>query len=256
MQKQRRGAFTLIELLVVIAIIAILAAILFPVFAQAREKARTASCLSNTKQIMTAVKMYVQDYDEQSFYYMWYRRTDLPGQPWTTYMELVNPYIKNQQIWICPSGKRADPFGCGGGAVVSSHYVWPGWLRYTYWNWFGTIMFAGYPAPNGGCAAAWESCVSTEFASSPAESAYFVEGFFSCYPDPNKNLQFGSACTIGFATAGNYDYYRHNQGQNVGFCDGHAKWVKDTNYMQNSSVKHLYAGSYYPQSPFMRVGDP
>src|SRR5436305_5829833 len=63
MRKQNR-AFTLIELLVVIAIIAILAAILFPVFAQAREKARSISCLSNTKQLGLAVMMYVQDYDE------------------------------------------------------------------------------------------------------------------------------------------------------------------------------------------------
>src|SRR5215510_8297848 len=61
---KRKGGFTLIELLVVIAIIAILAAILFPVFAQAREKARAISCLSNTKQLATAGLMYVQDYDE------------------------------------------------------------------------------------------------------------------------------------------------------------------------------------------------
>ncbi|HLK57126.1 MAG TPA: prepilin-type N-terminal cleavage/methylation domain-containing protein, partial [Chthonomonadaceae bacterium] len=65
MFRSTRYAFTLIELLVVIAIIAILAAILFPVFAQAREKARQTSCLSNMKQIGTSVYMYVQDYDEQ-----------------------------------------------------------------------------------------------------------------------------------------------------------------------------------------------
>src|SRR6476620_9900153 len=62
-----RSAFTLIELLVVIAIIAILAAILFPVFAQAREKARQTSCLSNTKQISLGILMYLQDYDERFF---------------------------------------------------------------------------------------------------------------------------------------------------------------------------------------------
>src|SRR5690348_13685049 len=68
---RRSSAFTLIELLVVIAIIAILAAILFPVFAQAREKARSTSCLSNEKQIDTAAQMYVQDYDEHIFVGDW-----------------------------------------------------------------------------------------------------------------------------------------------------------------------------------------
>jgi prepilin-type N-terminal cleavage/methylation domain-containing protein/prepilin-type processing-associated H-X9-DG protein len=114
-----RSGFTLIELLVVIAIIAILAAILFPVFAQAREKARQATCQSNLKQIATAMIMYNQDYDER-----------MP--PWTNgpcngasfnfgnmYYSLVNPYIKNgltatsatggdlNGVWMCPSTKPA-----------------------------------------------------------------------------------------------------------------------------------------------------
>ena len=94
----RRTGFTLIELLVVIAIIAILAAILFPVFARAREKARQSSCLSNTKQIGLAILQYVQDYDEKFFAY----RMDSGG---VYYWDIVTaPYMKNTQILRCPSG--------------------------------------------------------------------------------------------------------------------------------------------------------
>jgi prepilin-type N-terminal cleavage/methylation domain-containing protein/prepilin-type processing-associated H-X9-DG protein len=109
-----RSGFTLIELLVVIAIIAILAAILFPVFAQAREKARQATCSSNLKQIGTAFSMYKQDYDERLP-----DRRDLkssfPGGylPWTSWPTsdpraawaavVMEPYVKSNALWTCPS---------------------------------------------------------------------------------------------------------------------------------------------------------
>ncbi|MCW3100343.1 MAG: prepilin-type N-terminal cleavage/methylation domain [Chthonomonadaceae bacterium] len=102
----RRSGFTLIELLVVIAIIAILAAILFPVFAQAREKARQTSCLSNFKQGALGIMMYTQDYDE-TMVMADSGGIGLPGwgfgRPDYVWPELIQPYIKNWQIFRCPS---------------------------------------------------------------------------------------------------------------------------------------------------------
>jgi prepilin-type N-terminal cleavage/methylation domain-containing protein/prepilin-type processing-associated H-X9-DG protein len=104
--------FTLIELLVVIAIIAILAAILFPVFAQAREKARAISCISNLKQIGTALMMYTQDYDEAFPSVIANSTQDggcAPNLEWYAlgggWVTLANPYIKNGQIYRCPSAE-------------------------------------------------------------------------------------------------------------------------------------------------------
>lgn len=97
-----RNGFTLIELLMVIAIIAILAAILFPVFAQARESARRSQCISNTKQATTAVVMYVQDYDETFPILV----EDDAGNTLYGVEDLVQPYIKNRNIFNCPD--RSD----------------------------------------------------------------------------------------------------------------------------------------------------
>jgi prepilin-type N-terminal cleavage/methylation domain-containing protein len=111
MPSARKPAFTLIELLVVIAIIAILAAILFPVFAQARESARQTTCLSNCKQIGLGVAMYLQDYD--NMYPV--QRTDAmtvmaAGGKEMTYYDALMPYIKNGQVWIDPSGQPSAPY--------------------------------------------------------------------------------------------------------------------------------------------------
>ena len=115
-----RRAFTLIELLVVIAIIAILAAILFPVFAQAREKARQTSCLSNLKQLGLGLNMYAQDYDGTLSQTSWELGSFKAKVHWSY---LVQPYIKNQQIFVCPSDTHpVTPLNrlCGPGDVIGS----------------------------------------------------------------------------------------------------------------------------------------
>ena len=112
MYRTRSAAFTLIELLVVIAIIAILAAILFPVFAQARDKARSAACLSNVKQLGLGIAMYTQDHDEfmpYNYAYTW------PGQKELYYwQDLCRPYVKNETVYSCPS---ASPHTMPSGAT-------------------------------------------------------------------------------------------------------------------------------------------
>ena len=96
-----RKGFTLIELLVVIAIIAILAAILFPVFARAREKARQATCQSNFKQLGLAWAMYMSDYDQRTPSISFWAQTSA----------LLMPYIKNTQVYLCPSHDNGNAFG-------------------------------------------------------------------------------------------------------------------------------------------------
>src|SRR4051794_98334 len=108
----RRHGFTLIELLVVIAVIAIIAGILFPVLAQARESARQSTCLSNMRQIGMAMMMYVHDYDEALLPFL--SKTGQPRQPTSTdpflrwanillWPQLLQPYIRNYQVFYCPS---------------------------------------------------------------------------------------------------------------------------------------------------------
>lgn len=135
MKSFKRNGFTLIELLVVIAIIAILAAILFPVFAQAREKARQASCMSNIKQIGTAVYMYNQDYDELMPRFRTSTWEDAKVDPdgvrrnRLAVLGLVQPYIKNWQAMKCPN--MPDAVGGAGsiwiGANPSNMSIWPGY---------------------------------------------------------------------------------------------------------------------------------
>ncbi len=188
--KARKG-FTLIELLVVIAIIAILAAILFPVFARAREKARQSSCSSNLKQIGIGVHMYAQDYDERLP-----NAAILSGAAIYTFNEVLDPYIKNTQIWQCPSKQGSVTLSGLGKANVS------------YSVDVGTAMPSGSYRLFGAPPAGTFSCTLGQILA-PAEQA-------------------GACDAIGdvpltFALTVNEDP-RHNDGCNYMFMDGHVKW--------------------------------
>jgi prepilin-type N-terminal cleavage/methylation domain-containing protein/prepilin-type processing-associated H-X9-DG protein len=235
-----RNGFTLIELLVVIAIIAILAAILFPVFAQAREKARAISCLSNLKQIGNAFMMYVQDYDEK---FPPPVAGDIGSDPtcllvqWPGYVRSLQAYIKNRQVLHCPSdgqatdgtGQQAQSYELN--AVCDEAYALMG----------ATEINAGIGRCNTGAA----------IASIPKPAQLIVlfcaPGSLTslgCAPGINTN---DGCCTIscGFMLTCDDDLpadlhgpfwaagrnvgklaNRHNGGSNFLFADGHSKWYK------------------------------
>lgn len=217
-ERTTKRGFTLIELLVVIAIIAILAAILFPVFARARENARRTSCVSNLKQMGLAVMMYAQDYDET------YPRNQqfVTATTYTYWPDLLRPYTGSSQIFQCPSTQRADMTNGGYGAnekvlVTRTESVSP-------------IKMAAIPA---------------------AANTYMIMDYgtwriFSSYVEAPKNLSYlpgiGDVRKLseadcpgleGAGSASSYDKYRsecmngrHFDGVNVNFADGHAKWLK------------------------------
>jgi prepilin-type N-terminal cleavage/methylation domain-containing protein/prepilin-type processing-associated H-X9-DG protein len=211
--------FTLIELLVVIAIIAILAAILFPVFAQARAKARSISCLSNVKQIGTAFAMYVQDYDEIT--------PSGRGGGWEWWTELM-PYIKNTQLMYCPD--RNDTVnrtqGNTNGVCVSGAYPQTRHVGYGY-NW-GPIGWRGggllqrqQPAPNTACGNTHLPGVSLAQIQFPAE----MFSFGDTYDTPRMTIGIGFAADTWNGTA--TSQLRHSSGMlNYAFVDGHAKAIK------------------------------
>ncbi len=194
----RRG-FTLIELLVVIAIIAILAAILFPVFARARENARKTNCQSNEKQVAMGYLMYTQDYDGVLPLPHYQAADGSNIGP----ADVVQPYIKNWQSLYCPSlgqyqANNLPRSGCAGGA--------------TCW---GGVILTNYHMPN----CFFKQNIDT-YRQSPANTAFLLENWRGCLCV--------TVCNGGLAAdAGSWQSLRfpHMDGMNVAFLDGHVKYV-------------------------------
>lgn len=261
MKKPRHG-FTLIELLVVIAIIAILAAILFPVFAQAREKARAIACLSNSRQIGMAMVMYIQDFDEWTPSYD--KHLILPGgvNPAVGFKNnwdnLLQPYMSSWNVMVCPDWTnfhfpdtstttsaqdtaKADPNGCWDNINPTGVCLGIGYND-------GFISDQGYGLlseqnkdASGNTLRSGRNIAGMV---SPAQMVAFADttdgGSYSCaadnmgaglpVSDPEASLEFGTSAL------------RHNHFWNVTYCDGHAKPI------QMVSVEPTVAWKHTPQA--------
>jgi prepilin-type N-terminal cleavage/methylation domain-containing protein/prepilin-type processing-associated H-X9-DG protein len=246
-----RNAFTLIEILVVVAIISILAAILFPVFARARENARRSSCMSNLKQMGIAMMMYVQDYDETYPQTISPVPTSVPaskypdGAIWTqiTYMgstynaifwqQMLYPYHRNMQIFWCPSSSISyQPYFPTSKLVPSNgHYGANSLLMPT--DYVSTVKLSSIQSAS----------TTYAFMDFGTYSASYYRSFTS-----SGNVYYlpgGDCSTISSSLTKNTDDCqngRHLSGVNVAFADGHAKWLKSS--VVRNEAKKCNGGAY------------
>lgn len=208
----KNAGFTLIELLVVIAIIAILAAILFPAFARARENARRTSCLSNLKQTGLGTMMYVQDYDET--FPLYATTVAWLDYPFTPFQGLIHPYTKNYQIFSCPSSSST-------GSILNGHYG------------ININLFSAT-----GMKLSSVSSTATTYMSMDAGNFYYYPNYaMTASADwsyiPGIGDAGGDCSALDSAAASIRSFVkqdcqsgRHFGGVNIAFADGHAKWLK------------------------------
>jgi prepilin-type N-terminal cleavage/methylation domain-containing protein/prepilin-type processing-associated H-X9-DG protein len=214
--KRQSQGFTLIELLVVVAIIILLAAILFPVFARARENARRAGCMSNLKQLGLAVIQYTQDYDEK-----------LPASydgnsPYTTdnlWMGKLDPYIKNIYILFCPSDtKLGDTHPIEGADFINRSTGW--WCNtVSYgWNYAGLTTSACSPAGYGCGGLSLSALDNASEIIMLTDNGGKISG---------SQAQYAVKCQVDVPTGSDYGpTVIHFDGGNILFGDGHVKWSK------------------------------
>jgi len=218
----RRRGFTLIELLVVIAIIAILAAILFPVFARAREKARQTSCLSNLKQINLGMEMYVGDYDERyPISGGWHGSGEVPRG---FFIFALEPYVKNEQIWECPSDPSPTSATYGSRTIVAS---------YGYNLTFPGDGYSSYHAERWS-AGNWVPLKKAEIVNPTA--LWVFSDCYITYPYSLTHLRY----TVGGNPWRDAPYGpEHNGGLNFAFADGHAKWFQGRSWVASYNAAQV-----------------
>jgi len=195
-KRSQRQGFTLIELLVVIAIISILAAILFPVFARARENARRASCQSNVKQILIGMMMYAQDYDDR--YVPTYTVNPLEFWP-----KKVEPYLKSTQIYNCPS-VTGPPY-----SSITDYYPYYG-LNSQIFEY--NAAEAPWQSPRG---------ISMSLIEQPSATVLMADSKSSPRVNPEGFTQ-----EPAYNAPASYPQYRHLETTTVGFFDGHVKAMR------------------------------
>jgi len=282
--RRRLSAFTLIELLVVIAIIAILAAILFPVFAQARENARKISCMSNAKQLGLGIIMYTQDFDETM---IMSANDSYPGvlrdngqiyRRWNPWTQQIQPYIKNNQVLICPDGLYNSFISAANVTARSRIYSGYG-FNYGYLGTFaggdpsgtGNYMWApisiaaiNKPASN----VMITDAMGPNYANA-AQTSVWVQPTGNIVDPPDAALSdqvfwgggWGNSCSDQGITA-NYDFpcyggveFRHSGTPKLGdpnkqpvggtstvFCDGHVKFYKSGGLAVGTNYSPTQAG--------------
>jgi prepilin-type N-terminal cleavage/methylation domain-containing protein/prepilin-type processing-associated H-X9-DG protein len=212
--RERRYGFTLIELLVVIAIIAILAAIMFPVFTRARENARRAACWSNLRQLGIAIHMYAQDNDE------WMPIGPDPVQwdwfcnPKLAFVRAVYPYVENRSLFYCPSCEALAGLNSGAG-VAAPIVTWARGLRNTDANWaVGNICYYYYSFIN-------TSGAQTPWGPGPGGLSFPRRALSECCEFPSDMWLMGDPFRNGcpfFPHA-----FDHAKGLHILFVDGHVK---------------------------------
>jgi len=237
----RRG-FTLIELLVVIAIIALLAAILFPVFAKVREKARQATCESNERQIGLGLLQYVQDYDEtepESYYGSKTANSDITAN--YKWMDAIYPYVKNQGVFTCPSDTDSPPYVYRSGQNYGSYglngaYGSPG---------DNQTPPRSAVSPASGVIPAYSYNVTTSQIVVPSDTVWVTDNDNGTQGGVNPGGSQGffwttwannpSITTVNGKPHLNNIEARHTNFVNVLFCDGHVKALT-LNYMTQTKT--------------------
>jgi prepilin-type processing-associated H-X9-DG protein len=255
----------LIELLVVIAIIAILAAILFPVFAQAREKARQASCQSNLKQLGMATQMYKQDYDET---YPMLENT--PPQRYTV-ANMLDPYIKvnkrnannlggnlwpEDSVWRCPTAESyAD------GSLNSYFTVGYNWLYLTDVDPSARFV-PNWSSPEKYGIWAWtQPGLPESVVTRPAETVLFADGGHSDGPNGKSDTWSGLMPPTARTANGANSWMvvpeaRHNQMVNITWCDGHVKSMKMEAFYGRWNADKSFTATQTPPDRYFVTNQP